>query len=96
MKQLYEIVNQLSTLENKLRSNDEFERCFSRCRQALQELEITYYSPLNEVYRDTRTDVEAHITGNPGPNMVISQVIKPVIVHKGALVQRGIVIVETK
>ena len=94
MKHLYEVINQISLMEQKLQSNEEFQRYFTRCRQSFQEMGLSYYSPVKEKYSDTRTDVEAHITGSDTRDMVITQVIKPVIVQDGAIVQRGIVIVE--
>ncbi len=96
MKHLYEVVNQLSALENKLSNTEEYQRYFVRCRQSFAEMGISYFTPLNEKYNETRTDVEANITGTETKNMVITQVIKPIIIHDGIIVQRGIVIVEGK
>ena len=96
MKNLYEVINQLSALEGKLNNKEEYQRYFIRCKQSFEEIGISYYSPLHEKYSETRTDVEANITGTETKNMVITQVIKPVIVHDGAIAQRGIVIVEGK
>lgn len=96
MKQLFEVINQLSALESKLNGNEEFQRYFIRCKQSFEEMGIKYYSPMNEKYSETRTDVEANITGNDTNNLIITQVIKPVIVQDGTIAQRGIVIVEGK
>jgi hypothetical protein len=96
MKQLFEIINQLSTMELKLGEQEEYKRYFSRCRQSFEEMGYVYYSPVNEKYSETRTDIEASITGSESKNMVISQVIKPVIVKDGVIVQKGIAIVEGK
>ena len=96
MKHLYEVINQLSALESRLVEKEEFQRYFARCKQSFEEMGILYYSPLHEKYSETRTDVEANITGTATSSMVITQVIKPVIVENGAIVQRGIVIVEGK
>jgi hypothetical protein len=95
MKQLFEVINQLCSLENKLGEQEEFKRYFSRCRQSFEEMGISYYVPLNEKYTDTRTDIEASITGSENGNLFISQVIKPVIVKDGVIVQKGIAIVES-
>lgn len=96
MKPLFEIINQLSQLEHKLKTQEEYQRYFARCKQSLGEMGYTYYWPLDEKYSETRTDVEAHITGTETGNLVITQVIKPVIVQDNAIVQRGVVIVEGK
>lgn len=96
MKPLFEIINQISQLENKLKNQDEFNRHFVKCRQLLEEMGISYYWPLHEKYSETRTDVDAHITGNHAGNLTITQVIKPVIIQDKTIVQRGVVIVEGK
>ncbi len=96
MKQLYEIINQLSALEAKLNKQEDYQRYFIRCKQSFEEIGITYYAPINEKFDETRTDVEATISGLETKNMLITQVIKPIIVQDGAIVQRGIVIVEGK
>lgn len=96
MKHLYEVINQLSALEGRLNQSEEYQRYFVRCKQSFEEMGIRYYSPLHEKYNETRTDVEANITGSGTGNLVITQVIKPVIVHDGTIAQRGIVIVEGK
>lgn len=94
MKHLFEVINQLCLMETKLSGNEEFNRHFSRCKQSFEEMGITYQLPINEVYKETRTDLEAHITGSESKNLIITQVIKPIIFQNGSLVQRGIVIVE--
>lgn len=96
MKSIIELINQLSTMEQKLIQNEDMQRHFNRCKQSLQDMGYSYYTPLNEKYNDTRTDIEAHITGAIGSNMLITQVIKPVVVQDGVIVQKGIVIVENK
>ncbi len=96
MKPLYEVINQISQLESKLKSHEEYNRYFMKCRQSFEEMGISYYWPANEKYAETRTDVEAHITGNQTKNLAITQVIKPVILQDKTIVQRGVVIVEGK
>jgi hypothetical protein len=96
MRNLYEVINQLSALESRLNNQEEYQRYFVRLKQSFEEMGISYYSPINEKYNETRTDVEANITGETSKHMIITQVIKPVIVHDGAIAQRGIVIVEGK
>lgn len=99
MKAHLEILNQLFSLEQKLIKDhqpDTYSRYFNRIKQSYSELDFTFHNPLNEKYNETRTDVEANISGNPGNNMVITQVIKPIIFMGNKLVQQGIVIVENK
>jgi hypothetical protein len=61
---------------------------------------LIYHNPLYEDYNETRTDCEANIAGTSTENLVITEVIKPIVrLKKGGLniiVQRGIVIAESK
>ncbi len=98
MKQLIEIANQLHTLEKKTEKASHsslYSRHLQRIRQALIEMDITYHSPEGEKYTDTRTDIEASLTGEPSENMRITEVIKPIVMQDGKILQRGIVIVES-
>ncbi|MCW3083134.1 MAG: hypothetical protein JWP12_500 [Bacteroidetes bacterium] len=96
MQPIIEIINQLNTLESKLSASDENARSFNRIKQALSEMGYSYSSPVNEDYKDTRTDVDATIIGESTKNLVITKVIKPIIIQDSKIVQRAIVIVESK
>jgi hypothetical protein len=98
MKQLIEIANQVFTLEKKIEKSADassYSRHTQRIRQALEELGLTYHNPVGEKYTDTRTDIEANLTGEPSDNMKITDVIKPIIMQDGKIIQTGIVIVES-
>ena len=97
MKQLIEIANQVHTLEKKMAKtpdSTQYTRHLQRIKQALEELAITYHSPEGEKYTDSRTDIEANLTGKPSDNMFITDVIKPIVMQDGKIIQTGIVIVE--
>jgi hypothetical protein len=96
MKAIIEIINQLSILEEKTGQADEYARPFNRIKQALSDMGYSYSFPINEAYKDTRTDLEATIVGESADNLVITKVIKPVIVKDAQIVQRAVVIVEPK
>jgi hypothetical protein len=98
MKSLIEIANQVHTLEKKMAKatdSTQYTRHIQRIRQALEEMGVTYHSPEGEKYTDSRTDIEANLTGNPSDNMGITDVIKPIVMQDGKIVQTGIVIVES-
>lgn len=67
-------------------------------------ISLTYEDPMGQPFRETRTDLDATISGSGTNNLVVVEVIKPVIraVLRGAarefgrVVQKGIVIVESK
>lgn len=96
MQPIVEIINQLNSLESRIGNTEENGRSFNRIRQSLSEMGFSYISPLNEEYRDTRTDVDATIIGEGTSNLFITKVIKPIISQNSKIIQRGIVIVESK
>jgi hypothetical protein len=96
MKAILEIINQLTILENKVNRSEETDRSFNRIKQALSEMGYSYSSPIHEEYKDTRTDIDATIVGESTKKLVITKVIKPIIVQDSKIVQRAIVIVESK
>jgi hypothetical protein len=75
-----------------------FERNFNRIFSLFEEEGFICQYPLGEKYNETRTDCEATIIGKESKNMIVSQVIKPVVYKQSAegltLVQKGIVLVE--
>lgn len=96
MKPIIEIINQLTILEEKTGQSDEYSRSFNRIKQALSEMGYSYSFPINEPYKDTRTDLEATIVGDGAGNLVITKVIKPIIVKDAQIIQQAVVIVESK
>ena len=96
MKPIIDIINQLTILEEKTGQSDEYARPFNRIKQALSEMGYSYSFPINETYKDTRTDLEATIVGDGGGNLVITKVIKPIIVKDAQIIQQAVVIVESK
>lgn len=98
-----QMINQLSEVEQKIKQNnqeEQFQRNFNRIFHILEEAGYVYQYPLGQKYSDSRTDCEANIVGNPGKNMIITKVIKPIVYEKTgsgmSLLQKGVVIVENK
>jgi len=103
MNSIISIINQISEIQQKLKQDNilkPYERNFNRLFNTLEEEGYTYQNPLGEKYKDTRTDCVVNIVGKEGKNMIITQVIKPIIYKKEGneivLVQKGIVIAENK
>lgn len=75
-----------------------FENIFSTDTENMAGL--SYDNPINEPYNETRTDLEASIAGSSVENLVITEVIKPIIRYRkdgiNMLVQKGVVVVESK
>lgn len=62
---------------------------------------LTYEDPMGQPFKETRTDLEATISGPGTENLVVVEVIKPIIrtiLGDGLskVVQKGIVIVESR
>lgn len=97
------ILNQLFQIEQKLSKLSEpntIQRNIERIKEEFTTLGYTFESPLGQKYNETRTDCEASISGNSVENLVVTEVLKPVIRahYEGSsfIVQRAVIIVEGK
>ncbi|MFL5729320.1 MAG: hypothetical protein ACJ75J_07515 [Cytophagaceae bacterium] len=98
-----QILNQIFEIEKKIAENEalqKIERNIRRIKNCLEESGIIYHDPLGEDYNETRTDCEASIVGTSSENLKIVEVIKPIIRKKEgqqtSIIQKAIVIVETR
>jgi len=103
MQQALAIINQVFEIKQKLEQEqitEKFDRNLNRLFSIMEEEGYLCNNPMGERYTDSRSDCTANIVGKEGRNMVITQVIKPIIYQKKeealTLVQKGIVIVESK
>ena len=101
MNSYIQIINQLVEIRQKIKQEnleDKFERNFNRIFSVIEDEGYICQYPLGEKYTETRTDCEANIIGKESRNMLITQVIKPVVYKKNpeglTIVQKGIVMVE--
>lgn len=101
--QLLQIINQLFDLEKKvgrLTESHSMDRNLDRIRNTFNELGLEIENPLGQPYDETRTDCEASIAGTGTDRLRITDVIKPIIrMRQGGgsfIVQKGVVIVESK
>ncbi|MFK7946068.1 MAG: hypothetical protein AB8G11_00645 [Saprospiraceae bacterium] len=97
-----QIINQIFDMEKKLEKMDNtrsIERNIRRIKSQLEEMNIEYLNPIGQRYNETRTDVTATISGRSSNNLIITEVIKPIIVQKVGnmhqIIQTGVVIVES-
>ena len=82
-------------------SNSKLDRAKNRIWNHFEQAGYIINNPIGEPYSETRTDCEAHISGEQLKNLVISEVLKPIIYQKDesgqlALRQQGVVIVTSK
>ncbi|WP_291727852.1 hypothetical protein [Bernardetia sp.] len=107
-KTLCDMLNQVFEIEKKLEKVQEqnsISRNLSKLKSLFEnqvygdnETGLVIHNPLGEEYNPTRLDCEANITGESTENLVIIEVIKPIIrLKKGSItqiVQKAVVIVQ--
>lgn len=112
-KPFFELLDQLFEIERKLENIEEsnsISRNLNKMKDIFEtdlfsssvsaDIGLTYHNPLGEFYNETRIDLEASIAGNSTENLVIKEVIKPIIRLKNGgstlIARKGVVIVESK
>jgi hypothetical protein len=102
-KWVLQTLNNIYDMERKLNSHGDpgnLRRNIDRIKEAFELENVFYDDPLGQPFNETRTDLEASITGIEVDDLVVVEVIKP-IVRVGPraysrVVQKGIVIVKSK
>ena len=102
-QQWQKMANLVFELDKKVLSKDgspALRRIHDKMKQVVEEAGITITDPTGEKYSETRTDVEANISGTSTTSLVIEEVIKPVLYMqengRKMLLQKGVVIVNEK
>lgn len=103
------VLNQIFDIERKLlniNENNTIQRNIERLKNYFESeflpdgSGLTYHNPQGEKYTETRTDCEASIAGDEVDNLIITEVIKPIIRYRqnevSKIVQKGVVIVESE
>jgi len=107
---LLETLNQVFEIEKKIEKIEEpnsISRNLNRIKNLFQErlpfeteIGLIMENPIRQPYDETRLDVDANISGEGTENLIIVEVIKPIIRLKqggfNQLVQKGIVIVQSQ
>jgi hypothetical protein len=98
-KHIIRILNQFFELEKKVEKLPEagsLYRNLKRIKSGFEEMGFHTHIPLGENYTETRTDCVATIAGELSPNLIIIEVIKPIIYQDQAgikqIIQQGVVI----
>jgi len=101
-KYLLVLVNNIFEIQKKIGSSDDIlniGRNLMKISEALEEQGLTFENPLGQKFNQTRTDLEATISGEGTENLVVVDVLKPIIrmgnSNNSVVIQKGIVIVET-
>lgn len=96
-------LNNLYEIEKKLALHGDAGnaiRNVEKMKDMFTEMGVFYEDPMGQEFRETRTDLDATISGSGTENLVVVEVIKPIIRGGEAafskVVQKGIVVVESK
>ncbi|MBF0228771.1 MAG: hypothetical protein HQK63_04155 [Desulfamplus sp.] len=107
LNHLYEIERKVAATEELKKISRNIERIKDSFRNDIptqfqdSDIELYYEDPMGQVYDETRNDLEATIAGESTENLVVVDVIKPIIRLGNKrnkisyVVQKGIVIVES-
>lgn len=110
LKAYIDIMNQIFDIEKKamaLNESNSIQRNLNRLKEIMEndlplnaKAGLIYHNPIGEAYNETRTDCEATIAGNSTEDLVISEVIRPIIRLKEGgfthIIQKAVVITESK
>ncbi len=101
LNQIFEIENKLSKLDVTHTINRNIDKLKSFYEDSFDDnIAFMIENPKGEDYNETRTDIEANIIGDSIDNLIIVDVIKPIIrIKQGGvnqIIQKGIVIVQDK
>jgi hypothetical protein len=98
-----QMLNNLYEIERKLTEHGDpgnVGRNVEKMKDAFRNQGLFYEDPLGQPFRETRTDLEVNIAGQGTENLVVAEVIKPIIRARQAefsrVVQKGIVVVQSK
>lgn len=102
-KILFQTLNQLYDIERKLMLHGDgagILRNIERLKDAFAAESFFYEDLMGQAFSETRADMEASIAGESAENLVVAEVIKPVIRYGdktySRVIQKGIVVVRSK
>jgi hypothetical protein len=102
-KWVLQTLNNVYDMERKLSVHGDpgnLRRNIERIKEAFESEKVFYDDPMGETFNETRTDLEASITGTGADDLVVVEVIKPIVRFGeralSRVVQKGIVIVKSK
>jgi len=107
LKPLLSALCQLYEIDRKVQKRSEFEslgRNVDKMKASFEELGYRIEDPEGQSYNETRVDLEASIAGSSTEDLVVTEVIKPIIRYVmrdsngeyTKVIQRGVVVVETR
>ena len=101
-KFVLQVLNNLCDIERKLSIHGDpgnAKRNVVRIKETFADERVFYEDPMGQSFSETRTDLDATITGEGSDNLKVVEVIKPIIrvgdKTFSRVVQKGIVIVQS-
>ncbi|MEI8283212.1 MAG: hypothetical protein WCG75_12465 [Armatimonadota bacterium] len=101
-KFVLQVLNNLCDIDRKLSIHGDpgnARRNVERIKETIEDIKVFYEDPMGQSFSETRTDLEATITGEGTDNLKVVEVIKPIIRvgdrKFSRVVQKGIVIVQS-
>lgn len=100
-----QVLSNLYDIERKLAAHGDplnARRNVERIKEAFENQQLFYEDPMGQSFDETRTDLEASITGTGTENLQVVEVIKPIVrIHFGdrshsRVAQKGIVVVASQ
>lgn len=100
---ILKVLNNVSDIERKIKIHGDpgnTKRNVERIKETFEAENIFFEDPIGQLFTETRTDLEASITGPGTENLHVVEVIKPIVrigdKNLSRVIQKGIVIVESK
>ena len=97
------LLNNLYEVERKLAFHGDpgnASRNVEKMKDVIRVEGLIYEDPMGQIFKETRTDLDATISGTSTENLVVIEVIKPIIRFLDGsfskVVQKGIVVVQSK
>lgn len=98
-----DIINQVFEIERKaekLQESNSIQRNLDKLKEMLETQGLIYENPIGQNFDETRTDCNASIAGESTDNLVIVEVIKPIIRVKQnnmtQIIQKAVVVVQSQ
>jgi len=100
---ILKVLNNICDIERKVQIHGDpgnVKRNVDRIKETFESEKIFYENPMGQLFAETRTDLEASITGAGTENLHVVEVIRPIVrigdKDYSRVVQKGIVVVESK
>jgi hypothetical protein len=101
-KMYLQVLNNLYEMERKLSVHGDganIQRNIERLKDGFLEEKLFYEDPMGQPFSETRSDLEASISGSGTEGLVVVEVIKPIIRYGATaysrVIQKGIVVVKS-